>query len=238
MYYIFFLIFLLVVIYLSNKILWYLGKKTGRNCFNKIQNNLYYPLLPSNYYKIAIYGGSAAAGYNALINFSTILNHELNLSRINNKKTFVMNFASAGMPFHEGQALIAKKFMDYFDLTIIYSGNNEQQWFLQNIIGAGCENYKKSINSTLDKCSLKFTIIRRIIYNIIIISHLTSFIYFVLLKLHSKITNKINNLINKTNSLDTNIKNNLTAIEVKTLTDKPILEVEQKQKNIAKNSGW
>jgi len=76
------------------------------------------------YFKIAIFGGSSAAGYNAERGFAEILKYELG-KRYPNQRFCIKNYARSGQPFHRHQAEILKAVIDKYDVFLIYSGNNE-----------------------------------------------------------------------------------------------------------------
>ena len=80
-----------------------------------------YPLKSSKYFKIGVFGGSAASGYGANISFSSLIGYEIN-KRI---PCFVKNHAICGIPFGGYQGRIVKKLIKKYDLIIIYAGNNE-----------------------------------------------------------------------------------------------------------------
>ena len=108
--------------------------------FTFSKTNKYYPIFPKRYIKIAIFGGSAAAGYSANINFASIIENELFKLKTKKKIPYIMNFAASGQPLYKGQSIIAKKFIKYFDLIIVYSGNNENQWYVQEVFGSNKES--------------------------------------------------------------------------------------------------
>jgi len=71
--------------------------------------------------KIAIFGGSSAAGYASPIGFSKLLCS----SDFTNKEVTITNYAAPGEPFSDFQAEKVKKVMSNYDVIIIYSGHNE-----------------------------------------------------------------------------------------------------------------
>ena len=81
-----------------------------------------YPLNPENYLKIAVFGGSSAEG-TVEFNFSNVINHDL--KKIIGPNIFIKNYSEAGNSFHKEQAEILKKTIPFYDIFVIYSGNNE-----------------------------------------------------------------------------------------------------------------
>jgi len=88
-----------------------------------------YPDNPDEYVKIAVFGGSAAAGEFSPRAFHRIIEHEL-AQRFPDRKIYVKNYAQSGYPFHRHQAEYVKLLIDKYDLFLIYCGNNEaENWF-------------------------------------------------------------------------------------------------------------
>src|SRR3990172_6086745 len=100
----------------------------GRKC-PSLKNSTY-PRHSERYLKLAIVGGSAAAGYNAERSFADFIQYELkkNLST----PIYVKNFAVPGYPFHRYEAEVIKNVIGDYDLFIIYEGNNEAYNFLDD----------------------------------------------------------------------------------------------------------
>jgi hypothetical protein len=71
--------------------------------------------------KIAIFGGSSAAGYGSPISFTKLMCD----SNFTNKRLFIRNYSENGAKFSDFQADIAKKVLDQYDVIVIYSGHNE-----------------------------------------------------------------------------------------------------------------
>ena len=220
--------------WLCNRIVIVLLKKTRKGVFQKPTSCEYYPLFPKKYYKVAVYGGSAAAGYTAPPNFSTVINHEIGRRRLKERKPFVMNFAASGMPFYNGQSVIAKEFMHYFDLTIIYAGNNEHQWTLADIIGNGNESYKHSVESWNSNCRRRFSTLRRWTNGIRGSTHLTSFGFNLLERIYLISKGRMARIF-KTKMAETNKSDNKMVLKFfafNMITSTPILPVLEKQQNI------
>lgn len=72
----------------------------------------------NNVKKIAIFGGSSAAGYSSAISFADFLSFA-------DKNFEVHNYAINGMPFSEFQSEILLKVIKNYDVIIIYAGHNE-----------------------------------------------------------------------------------------------------------------
>src|SRR3990167_10288057 len=104
-----------------------------------------YPINHEDYYKIAIIGSSAAAGYAAEKGFGQIIQHELS-ALVVNKKIYIKNYAECGAPFYKYQAEIAKLIVNKFNMIIIYSGNNETTNYFYE-----CKFYEKNIFTALLK---------------------------------------------------------------------------------------
>lgn len=83
-----------------------------------------YPKKPEDYLKIAIFGGSAAAGYNSERGFDDILDYELK-KRYPGLKFYIWNYAYTGQPFHRHQAEALKSVLSKYDIFLIFAGNNE-----------------------------------------------------------------------------------------------------------------
>lgn len=91
-----------------------------------------YPANPDEYIKVAVFGGSAAAGAYASRSFIQIVAHEF-YRRFPNQKFYFKNYAQVGYPFHRHQAEHVKLLIDKFDVFLIYCGNNEAvNWFDDN----------------------------------------------------------------------------------------------------------
>lgn len=89
-----------------------------------------YPRAPQNYFKVAIFGDSAATGFNAERGFAEIIKAELE-GVIDDRPVYLKVFAENGANFIGAQAEIAKTEIPNFDLLIIYAGNNEYVPLLQ-----------------------------------------------------------------------------------------------------------
>jgi hypothetical protein len=88
------------------------------------ENNLnFFKDLNSKQTKIAVFGGSSAAGYGSPINFVEFL-LEIDPSII------IHNYASDGHPFVGFQSQILKRVLPHYDYIIIYSGHNEWLGYL------------------------------------------------------------------------------------------------------------
>ncbi|MGH9857236.1 MAG: hypothetical protein ACRD4B_05270, partial [Acidobacteriota bacterium] len=94
----------------------------GRRCAS-MKNSTYPSSNAEQYLKIAVVGGSAAAGLNAERSFVDFMEYELkrNLSG----PVYVKNFAASGYPFHRYEAEIIKNVIEDYDIFLIYEGNNE-----------------------------------------------------------------------------------------------------------------
>ena len=171
---VFYIIITFAIIFFFEIFIYFLQIITKKNIFLKIDYNLY-PLNPSSYYKIAIYGGSAAAGYNAHFNFSTVLLNEL--KDYNDKKLFVKNYAANGMPLHNGQFKLAEYFFKKFDLSIIYSGNNDDQVSIQKSWNSSSKDYLAKINQYNKKNIIGMNLYYRLLFYIFSKSYFISFIY-------------------------------------------------------------
>jgi len=148
----FFLIILISVllIFISELILWSLWSLTKSSKFDTIEGNrvhkIYrslkynnYPENPENYLKIAVFGGSSAEG-TVEFNFSNVIKDDL--EKIFGSNIFVKNYAVSGNSFHKEQAEILKKTISFYDIFVIYSGNNE--WV--NLYNQDCGIKKFNIN--------------------------------------------------------------------------------------------
>jgi hypothetical protein len=78
----------------------------------------FYNDLKSKYAKIAVFGGSSAAGYGSPINFTEFL---LTID----SSIIIHNYALNGQPFVGFQSELLKKVLPYYDYIIIYAGHNE-----------------------------------------------------------------------------------------------------------------
>lgn len=106
-------------------------------------------------YKIAVFGGSSAAGWGATINFAQILN---NFSILSNQKIYVDNHASPGTPFYSHQAEKIKKVINEYDLFIIYAGHNEyinyehsKAFFPNGVRSWGAYSKQKNLQKKINK---------------------------------------------------------------------------------------
>ncbi|GEM_PF-3371460 len=105
-----------------------------------------YPDYPERYVKIAIFGGSAANGYNSERGFIDILQYDLQ-KKYPDKKFFIKNYAKLlGGPFHRYGAELVKKTIGKFDTFIIYAGDNEALNYLDSI-GYGRDPKYKHISA-------------------------------------------------------------------------------------------
>jgi tetratricopeptide (TPR) repeat protein len=111
-------------------ILWALEYKTGDGAYSVLERlprreelaDKPYPKNPSDYLKIAVFGGSTAAGYNAERPFSAILEHALIRESSAPRKIYVRNYAGHGYPFVGHQAVWARQALGRYDIIIIYAG--------------------------------------------------------------------------------------------------------------------
>ena len=88
-----------------------------------------YPGDPDRYAKIAVFGGSTAAGHHSTRGFSDMIEYELR-KRFPQRPVFLKNYALPGYPFHRHQAEYVKLLIDKYDVLLIYCGNNEaENWF-------------------------------------------------------------------------------------------------------------
>ena len=74
--------------------------------------------------RIAVFGGSAAAGCNAERSFSEILGADLR-RHYPHLDFYIANFAMNSVPFHRCQAEILEAVFARYDVFLIYTGNNE-----------------------------------------------------------------------------------------------------------------
>src|SRR3990167_5879417 len=117
-----------------------------------------YPENSSEYYKIAIFGSSAAAGYSSERGFGSILNYYLNKSE---KKFYIKNYAECAVPFCGYQAEIAKEVMHKYDAIIIFTGNNETLPLLYNICFYERYNsYPRMLKNALKQAKLSIKVRR------------------------------------------------------------------------------
>jgi len=84
------------------------------------------------FFKVAIFGGSAADGYNSVRKIADITDFELK-RRFPGGKFLVTSFASSGKPFHRHQAELVKSVFDQYDVFLIYAGNNEGMNYLDDL---------------------------------------------------------------------------------------------------------
>ena len=90
---------------------------------NNIHKNNKYPKNPENFLKIAVFGGSSTEGQYIEFNYSNVISQDL--KEITGSNIFVKNYGGSGESFHKEQAEILKKTIPFYDIFIIYSGNNE-----------------------------------------------------------------------------------------------------------------
>jgi len=74
--------------------------------------------------RIAVVGESSAAGFSAPMSFAAVVEEGLRHA-FPERCVFVRNYAQEGARFHADQAELAKAVLPYFDLLLIYAGNNE-----------------------------------------------------------------------------------------------------------------
>ena len=118
-----------------------------------------YPENSSEYYKIAIFGSSAAAGYSSERGFGSILNYYLNKP---GKKFYIKNYAECGVPFSGYQAEIAKEVMHKYDTIIIFAGNNETLPWLYNIcFYEQYDPYPRMLEDALNQARLSIKVKKR-----------------------------------------------------------------------------
>ncbi|MFC1804814.1 hypothetical protein ACFLZ3_03190 [Candidatus Omnitrophota bacterium] len=134
-YYPIFLIFasiaLFIFLELSFSGLYYL---TGSPKFKAIPYDKHSPEIldaKEDFFKIAVFGGSAAQGYPLGKNFSDIIEYELK-KRYPHREIFVKNYARTAYPFHRHQAELLKALIDKYDMFLIYAGNNEAWNYLDD----------------------------------------------------------------------------------------------------------
>lgn len=87
--------------------------------------NLRYPKYPERFFKVAVFGGSSSAGNSSEANFANILDYELGKALAFGKPIYVRNYAIPGAAFHKNQAELAKIAARYYDVLVVYAGNNE-----------------------------------------------------------------------------------------------------------------
>ena len=75
--------------------------------------------LKSTKTKVAIFGGSSAAGFASPLGFGSFL-EEAGKGRL-----IVHNYAEPGAPFVGFQAELLKMVMDHYDVIVVYAGHNE-----------------------------------------------------------------------------------------------------------------
>jgi hypothetical protein len=88
----------------------------------RILNNTY-PTDPENFLKIATFGGSSTEGASAARNFATAI--DFLLREQTTQQVYVRNYGRGGAPFHRDQAEFARQLLPYYDIAVIYAGNNE-----------------------------------------------------------------------------------------------------------------
>ena len=111
--------------------------------YNLHKNNKY-PKNPENFLKVAVFGGSSTAGNYIEFNFSNVVSQDL--KEIIGSNIFVKNYGGLGESFYKEQAEILKKTIPYYDIFIIYSGNNE--WV--NLYNENCGI--KTFNVIIESC--------------------------------------------------------------------------------------
>jgi hypothetical protein len=84
--------------------------------------NQAYPSKSEQLLKIATFGGSSAEGASSERSFADIIDF---LSGGAEAKVYVRNYGRSGAPFHQDQAVMVRELMPYFDIVVIYAGNNE-----------------------------------------------------------------------------------------------------------------
>jgi hypothetical protein len=128
--YTFLILFPIILIILSELTFWGLYKVTHNKYFENLQEtekNSGFTMPPyerlnfiselnSFKQKIAIFGGSSAAGYGSPLNFGDLLE---------DSATIVHNYAVPGQPFVGFQAELLELVLPKYDVIIIYAGHNE-----------------------------------------------------------------------------------------------------------------
>ena len=71
--------------------------------------------------KVAIFGGSSAAGWGTAISFAQFIKNSI----LSDKNIIVHNYAKPAEPFVDFQAEILKAVISHYDVLIIYAGHNE-----------------------------------------------------------------------------------------------------------------
>lgn len=124
----------LVVVLLSGELFLSLAYKlTHHSIFSNLASvEKKYPAGPQNYIKIAVFGGSEAAGYNSEVGFTEILEYELK-KRYPNLKFFIKNYAANSCTFHRSQAEVLKSVISKYDFFIVYAGNSEAWNYLDDV---------------------------------------------------------------------------------------------------------
>jgi hypothetical protein len=88
-------------------------------------NSLYRPNLKNkNQLKVALFGGSAAQGYSSERSAAEML-ADLIRDQAPDMDVYVANYAANGGSFHRFQAEILKSVIDFYDILVVYAGNNE-----------------------------------------------------------------------------------------------------------------
>ena len=105
-----------------------------------------YPKYPNDYLKIAIFGGSAARGYNSERSFGDMLPIVLQGNLNGNKKIFIRNYAEDGRPFHRYGSELAVAAAARYDVLIIYAGTNEPLNYYDDIRYFVKPEFKKEID--------------------------------------------------------------------------------------------
>lgn len=96
---------------------------------------------PEECVKIALFGGSSAAGYNAIRGVDRIIEYELS-KRHPEKKFLVRNFALYRHPFHRYQAELVKANIDKYDFFLVLTGHNETANYLDDSGYFRTDSYK------------------------------------------------------------------------------------------------
>jgi tetratricopeptide (TPR) repeat protein len=100
-----------------------------------------YPADPDTWTKVAVFGGSTAAGDHSTRRFSDVIEHDLK-KLYPDHKIFVKNYARPGFPFHRHEAEYVKLLIDRYDVFIIYCGNNEAENYYDDVGYWRREEYK------------------------------------------------------------------------------------------------
>ena len=87
--------------------------------------------IPDDVLKIALFGGSSAAGAFSVVGMGTVLSNQLPRS-YPDLKFYSKNYARNGATFHRHQAEILKSVIDNYDVLLIYSGHNDAANYLRD----------------------------------------------------------------------------------------------------------